>query len=85
MAEENWVCGDKVQILTHGHGTGEVLAGLALDDDLADKVNLVTNLAPCLVRTHEEHNDGAGKRMLSIFADHKARGDAPRELEDIVE
>jgi hypothetical protein len=84
VAEEKWACGDKVQIMTHSLGTGEVLAGLALDEDLAAKVNLVTNLAPCAVTTYQ-NPDETERRMLSIFANHQAVGDAPRELEDIVD
>ena len=47
-----WDCNGTVQIVTHGIGAGEVLAGLNLDADLPAKVSFVTNLAPCLVPTY---------------------------------
>ena len=47
----NGLC-DKVQILTNGLGAGEVLAGLAGNATLPDKISYVTNLAPCVIPTY---------------------------------
>jgi len=64
--------------VTHGVGAGEVLAGLAGDATLADKVSLLLNLAPCPIPTNLGDAANDERRMLKSVS-------APRELEQIVE
>ena len=72
-----------VQIVTHGVGAGEVLAGLAGDATLPDKVSFVTNLAPCVVPTYltdnssKIHSHNHWRRMLS---EEQSPAEPPREL-----
>lgn len=71
-------CQNKVNVVTHGVGAGEVLAGLAGDADLADKVSLLLNLAPCPIPTNLGNAANDERRMLKSVL-------APRELEQIIE
>jgi len=77
-AQGNIGCSDKVNVVTHSLGAGEVLAGLAGNANLADKINLVLNYAPCPIPTFF-NNSASDWRMLSETAP------SPRELDQIVE
>ena len=72
----------KVQVVTHGLGAGEVLAGLASDATLPDKVSYVTNLTPCIIPTYiiDGDDDDKGSRMLSVLDEKQSPGEPPREL-----
>lgn len=88
--EAKFTCSGAVQIVAHSLGTGEVLAGLAGDATLADKVNFVTNLAPCAVPTYlnngaETEEDSESSHWHRMLSQKQEPMEAPRELEAIVE
>ena len=76
-----------VQIVTHGVGAGEVLAGLAGDATLPAKVSFVTNLAPCVVPTYLTDNSSSksNTEWRRMLAEKQEPGEAPRELQELVE
>ena len=72
----------KVQVVTHGLGAGEVLAGLASDATLPDKVSYVTNMTPCVIPTYiiKGDDDDSGSSKHGMLAEKQSPGEPPREL-----
>ena len=52
-------CGNKVQIVTFGLGAGVTLSSLFDNASNSDNINMIINLAPCLVPTY----------LLDIYSD----------------
>ena len=65
-------CGNKVQIVTFGLGAGVALSSLFDNASNSDNINMIINLAPCLVPTYffdidrdSESDSGSHWRILA--------------------
>ena len=72
MDEGDDDCGNKVQIITHGLGAGVAVSSLFDNPSYSEDINMIINLAPCLVPTYfvdidrdSESDSGSHWRILA--------------------